>query len=82
MKSKLAPYVQTVLTNIQTLLIVQPTPVTLNNLNAQSYNDLYLFEAVGILISLDGIPLEQQSEYLGVSISNKINIKKQEEIII
>jgi len=73
MKSKLAPYVQTVLTNIQTLLIVQPTPVTLNNLNAQSYNDLYLFEAVGILISLDGIPLEQQSEYLGTIIQPMLN---------
>jgi len=72
MKSKLAPFVQTVLTNIQTLLIVQPTPVTLNSLNSQSYNDLYLFEAVGMLISLDGIPLEQQSEYLGVSILIKI----------
>jgi len=73
MKSKLAPYVQTVLTNIQTLLIVQPTPVTLSNLNAQSYNDLYLFEAVGILISLDGIPLEQQSEYLGTIIQPMLN---------
>jgi len=67
MKVKLAPYVQTVLTNIQSLLIIQPTPITLNNLNSQSYNDLYLFEAVGMLISLDSIPLEQQSEYLGVS---------------
>lgn len=73
MKTKLVPYVQTVLTNIQSLLIVQPTPVTLNNLNSQSYNDLYLFEAVGLLISLDSIPLEQQSEYLGTIIQPMLN---------
>jgi len=69
MKPKLAPYVQTVLTNIQTLLIIQPTPITLNNLNSHPYNDFYLFEAVGTLISLETIPMEQQSEYLGVSIN-------------
>jgi len=73
MKPKLVPYVQTVLTNIQTLLIIQPTPVTLNNLNSQSYNDLYLFEAVGMLISLEAIPLEQQSEYLGTIIQPMLN---------
>jgi len=73
MKSKLAPYVQTVLTNIQSLLIVQPIPVTLNSLNSQSYNDLYLFEAVGTLISLESIPLEQQSEYLGTIIQPMLN---------
>jgi exportin-T len=73
MKPKLAPYVQTVLTNIQTLLIIQPTPITLNNLNSHPYNDFYLFEAVGTLISLETIPMEQQSEYLGTIIQPMLN---------
>ncbi|TPX58420.1 hypothetical protein PhCBS80983_g03131 [Powellomyces hirtus] len=71
LKSKLSPYVDTVLNNIQDLLVVElPAPYKLP-LHAEEDtaglpfdSQLYVYEAVGILISLDGLSTDKQAKLL------------------
>ncbi|KAF9428077.1 pre-tRNA nuclear export protein [Podila epigama] len=77
LKGKLNPYVETVLSNIQDLLTVEATlPPTLgHDFDLSTYKDTlfetktYVFEAVGLLISHESIPAQQQFEYLSVVVN-------------
>ncbi|KAF9898864.1 pre-tRNA nuclear export protein, partial [Lobosporangium transversale] len=72
LKYRLTPYVQTVLTNIQDVLTIEGSlpPMLAPDFDISTYKDqifetkTYLFEAVGLLISQDSIPAQQQVEYL------------------
>ncbi|KAI7823777.1 armadillo-type protein [Gamsiella multidivaricata] len=77
LKFKLSPYVQTVLTSIQDVLTVEASlpPMLSPGFDLSTYKDqvfetkIYLFEAVGLLISQDSIPAQQQFEYLSVVVN-------------
>ncbi|KAI1313816.1 pre-tRNA nuclear export protein [Mortierella claussenii] len=77
LKFKLTPYVQTVLTSIQDVLTVEGSlpPMLAADFDLSTYKDqvfetkTYLFEAVGLLISQDSIPAQQQVEYLSAVMS-------------
>jgi len=75
LKSKMSNYVETVLSNIQDLLIIQLDPAITDAageillakeeaMDNTFTNQLYLFETVGILITIDSVPIETQMEYL------------------
>ncbi|KAF9114533.1 pre-tRNA nuclear export protein [Mortierella sp. AM989] len=77
LKFKLTPYVQTVLNSIQDVLTVEATlpPLLAPDFDLSTYKDqvfetkTYLFEAVGLLISQDSIPAQQQFEYLSAVVN-------------
>lgn len=77
LKLKLTPYLQTVLNSIQDVLTVEASlPGALNpGFDLSTFKDqvfetkTYLFEAVGLLISQECIPAQQQFEYLTVVVS-------------
>ncbi|KAG0204147.1 pre-tRNA nuclear export protein [Mortierella sp. GBA30] len=77
LKFKLTPYVETVLKSIQDVLTVDGSlPVALTpDFDLSTYKDpvfetkTYLFEAVGLLISQESIPAQQQFEYLSVVVN-------------
>ncbi|KAG0225933.1 pre-tRNA nuclear export protein [Mortierella sp. GBA43] len=77
LKAKLAPFVQTVLTSIQDVLTVEASlpPMLTPDFDLSTYKDqtfetkTYLFEAVGLLISQDAIPAQQQFEYLSAVVT-------------
>ncbi|KAG0292802.1 pre-tRNA nuclear export protein, partial [Dissophora globulifera] len=77
LKFKLTPYVQTVLTSIQDVLTVEGSlpPVLATDFDLSTFKDqvfetkTYLFEAVGLLISQDSIPAQQQFEYLSAVVN-------------
>ncbi|CAJ0648468.1 6393_t:CDS:10 [Entrophospora sp. SA101] len=75
LKSKMSNYVETVLSSIQDLLIIQLDPAITDAageillakeeaMDNTFTNQLYLFETVGILITIDSVPIETQMEYL------------------
>nr|CAG8569749.1 1109_t:CDS:10 [Entrophospora candida] len=75
LKSKMSNYVETVLSSIQDLLIIQLDPAITDAageillakeeaMDNTFTNQLYLFETVGILITIDSVPIEIQMEYL------------------
>ncbi|CEP16433.1 hypothetical protein [Parasitella parasitica] len=74
LKPKMAPYVENVLSSLGDLLDIQAEPVVEANtmdgmpIPAASTFDsqLYLFETVGILISMEGIDPMKQTEYLKI----------------
>ncbi|KAF9200449.1 pre-tRNA nuclear export protein [Haplosporangium sp. Z 27] len=77
LRFKLTPYVQTVLNSIQDVLTVEATlpPLLGPDFDLSTYKDqvfetkTYLFEAVGLLISQDSIPAQQQFEYLSAVVN-------------
>ncbi|KAF9345126.1 pre-tRNA nuclear export protein [Mortierella sp. AD094] len=77
LKFKLTPYVQTVLNSIQDVLTVEATLPSMlaPDFDLSTYKDqvfetkTYLFEAVGLLISQDSIPAQQQFEYLSAVVN-------------
>ncbi|KAK3826715.1 MAG: armadillo-type protein [Linnemannia gamsii] len=77
LKLKLAPYLETVLNSIQDVLTVEASlPGALNpGFDLSTFKDqvfetkTYLFEAVGLLISQECIPAQQQFEYLTVVVN-------------
>ncbi|KAJ3162686.1 pre-tRNA nuclear export protein [Geranomyces michiganensis] len=76
LKSKLSPFVNDVLNNIQDLLVVsRPPPLKLpasideDSVGMPFDSQLYVYEAVGILISVDGVPTEKQAELLQAVLS-------------
>ncbi|KAF9353934.1 pre-tRNA nuclear export protein, partial [Mortierella sp. NVP85] len=77
LKTKLSPFVQTVLTSIQDVLTIEASlpPVLAPDFDLSSFKDqtfetkTYLFEAVGLLISQDTIPAQQQFEYLSAVVT-------------
>ncbi|GJJ75579.1 exportin-T [Entomortierella parvispora] len=77
LKFKLTPYVETVLNSVQDVLTVEaPLPPVLNSdFDLSTFKDsafetkTYLFEAVGLLISQESIPAQQQFEYLSVVVN-------------
>ncbi|KAL9537608.1 hypothetical protein MBANPS3_011624 [Mucor bainieri] len=74
LKPKMTPYVENVLSSLGDLLSIQAEPVVETNtmdgmpIPAASTFDsqLYLFETVGILISMEGIDPMKQTEYLKI----------------
>ncbi|KAI8365847.1 armadillo-type protein [Choanephora cucurbitarum] len=74
LKPKMGPYVENVLTSIGDLLTIQAEPVVEQNtmdgmpIPAASTFDsqLYLFETVGLLISMDTLDALKQTEYLKI----------------
>ncbi|RCI03969.1 pre-tRNA nuclear export protein, partial [Rhizopus stolonifer] len=74
LKPKMGPYVENILTSIGDLLAIQAEPVVEQNtmdgmpIPAASTFDsqLYLFETVGLLISMDTIDPLKQTEYLKI----------------
>ncbi|KAJ3174228.1 pre-tRNA nuclear export protein [Geranomyces variabilis] len=73
LKSKLSPFVNDVLNNIQGLLVVSrpppfkvPASIDEDSVGMPFDSQLYVYEAVGILISVDGVPTEKQAELLQV----------------
>lgn len=74
LKSRMGPYVEHVLSSIGDLLAIQAEPVVETNtmdgmpIPAASTFDsqLYLFETVGLLISLEGTEPMKQTEYLKI----------------
>lgn len=74
LKPKLAPYVENVLTSISDLLTIQAEPILETNTmdgtpvpSASTFDSqLYLFETVGLLISMEGLDPLKQSEYLKI----------------
>ncbi|KAF9578132.1 pre-tRNA nuclear export protein, partial [Lunasporangiospora selenospora] len=77
LRSRLAPYIQSVLGSIQDVLTVEanlPNPLT-PDFDLTTFKDsmfdtkTYLFEAVGLLISQESIPAQQQFEYLTVVVN-------------
>ncbi|PKY18419.1 ARM repeat-containing protein [Rhizophagus irregularis] len=79
LKSRMGPYVETVLTNIQDLLVVQANlssidvsdgTITKDQAMEGGFDDqIYLFETVGILITVDTIPTERQTEFAKIVIN-------------
>ncbi|KAF9425612.1 pre-tRNA nuclear export protein [Entomortierella beljakovae] len=77
LKFRLTPFVQTVLTSIQDVLTIEATlPSVLgSDFDLSTFKDqvfetkTYLFEAVGLLISQDSIPAQQQFEYLSAVVN-------------
>ncbi|RIA97435.1 armadillo-type protein [Glomus cerebriforme] len=79
LRSRMGPYVETVLTNIQDLLVVQANlssidvsdgTITKDQAMEGGFNDqIYLFETVGTLITVDTIPTERQTEFAKIVIS-------------
>ncbi|KAF9294429.1 pre-tRNA nuclear export protein [Mortierella antarctica] len=77
LKVKLNPYVETVLNSIQDVLTVEATlPPSLSpDFDLSTFKDpmfetkTYVFEAVGLLISQESIPAQQQFEYLSVVVN-------------
>ncbi|KAI8599615.1 armadillo-type protein [Dissophora ornata] len=77
LKFRLTPYVQTVLTSIQDVLTVEATLPSMlaPDFDLSTFKDqvfetkTYLFEAVGLLISQDSIPAQQQFEYLSAVVN-------------
>ncbi|KAF7730156.1 pre-tRNA nuclear export protein [Apophysomyces ossiformis] len=74
LKSKMGPYVESVLSSIGDLLSIQAEPpVETNTMDGMPIpaastfdSQLYLFETVGMLISLDAIDVGKQTEYLKI----------------
>ncbi|RUO96313.1 armadillo-type protein [Jimgerdemannia flammicorona] len=75
LRPKMGNYVEIVLGSIQDLLVIQaelpaPSPsgtdsnISANNSGSTFDSQLYLFEAVGMLISHEAIPAEKQVKYL------------------
>ncbi|KAG9322841.1 hypothetical protein KVV02_008784 [Mortierella alpina] len=77
LKSKLTPYVETVLNSIQDVLTADGSlPMALSpDFDLSTFKDpvfetkTYLFEAVGLLTSQESIPAQQQFEYLSVVVN-------------
>ncbi|KAI9245963.1 armadillo-type protein [Sporodiniella umbellata] len=74
LKSRMGPYVENVLSSINDLLLIQAEPVvetsTMDGMPmpaASTFDSqLYLFETVGLLISLEGTEMVKQTEYLKI----------------
>lgn len=74
LKSKMSPYVETILNSMGDLLTIQAEmPVESNTPDGMSIpaastfdSQLYLFETVGMLISLESIEVMKQTEYLKI----------------
>jgi exportin-T len=74
LRPKMAPYVENVLSSIGDLLSIQAEPVVeTNNMDGMPIpaastfdSQLYLFETVGLLISMEGIDPMKQTEYLKI----------------
>ncbi|KAG0172349.1 pre-tRNA nuclear export protein, partial [Apophysomyces sp. BC1015] len=74
LKPKMGPYVESVLSSIGDLLSIQAEPpVETNTMDGMPIpaastfdSQLYLFETVGMLISLDAIDVVKQTEYLKI----------------
>ncbi|OAD74660.1 hypothetical protein PHYBLDRAFT_180902 [Phycomyces blakesleeanus NRRL 1555(-)] len=74
LKPKMGPYVETLLSSIGDLLTIQAeTPVESNTMDGMPIpaastfdSQLYLFETVGTLISLDSVDVMKQMEYLQI----------------
>ncbi|KAF9189572.1 pre-tRNA nuclear export protein [Haplosporangium sp. Z 767] len=77
LKFKLTPYVETVLNSIQDVLTVEaslpqvlPVDFDLSTFKDPAFETkTYLYEAVGLLISQESIPAQQQFEYLSVVVN-------------
>ncbi len=80
LRPHLSKYVESILSIFNSLLIIKPRPISKPNLgnietniqlhgtkfNAEFDSQLYLFEAIGYLISIEEIPLQRQAEILTV----------------
>jgi exportin-T len=71
MKQHLTPYVTDILKGIEDLLIIHPIitrqkndKLPIKDTDSAFDSQLYLFEALGFLVSLESIPLEQQIEFI------------------
>ncbi|CAG8609589.1 11241_t:CDS:10 [Funneliformis caledonium] len=79
LKSRMGPYVENVLTSIQDLLIVQADlssvdasegAITRDQAMEGGFDDqIYLFETVGTLITVESIPADRQTEFAKIVIS-------------
>ncbi|CAG8571231.1 11366_t:CDS:10 [Funneliformis mosseae] len=79
LKSRMGPYVENVLTSIQDLLVVQADlssvdasegAITRDQAMEGGFDDqIYLFETVGTLITVESIPADRQTEFAKIVIS-------------
>ncbi|KAI9202178.1 armadillo-type protein [Polychytrium aggregatum] len=83
MRLRLLPYVEHVITNVQDLLLVARPPPPPNDANSdvssiasEFDSQLYLFEAIGMLISLEGIvPVKQEAMLQAILAPLLVNIQ-------
>ncbi|XP_022721599.1 exportin-T-like isoform X3 [Durio zibethinus] len=64
LKSKLVPFIETILQSLQDI-VARFTSMNLTSKEpAGSEDGAYIFEAIGLLIGMEDVPLEKQSDYL------------------
>ncbi|XVE88621.1 hypothetical protein DITRI_Ditri19aG0084300 [Diplodiscus trichospermus] len=69
LKLKLVPFIETILQSLQDV-VAQFTSMNLtSNEPAGSEDGAHIFEAIGLLIGMEDVPLEKQSEYLSSLLS-------------
>nr|GMC51927.1 exportin-T isoform X1 [Ipomoea batatas] len=64
LKAKLVPYIETILQRLQDTVAQFTTMYCTSEEHSWSEDGSHIFEAIGLLIGMEDVPLERQSEYL------------------
>ncbi|CAA0814601.1 Exportin-T [Striga hermonthica] len=64
LKSKLVPYIETILQSLQDTIAEFPSMGSAVKNFSGSEDGTHIFEAIGLLIGMEDVPLQKQSEYL------------------
>lgn len=64
LKSKLVPYIETILQSLQDIVARFTSMNFVSKEPAGSEDGAHIFEAIGLLIGMEDVPLEKQSDYL------------------
>nr|GMC49976.1 exportin-T isoform X1 [Ipomoea batatas] len=64
LKAKLVPYIETILQRLQDTVAQFTTMYCTSEEHSCSEDGSHIFEAIGLLIGMEDVPLERQSEYL------------------
>ncbi|OMO70638.1 Armadillo-like helical, partial [Corchorus capsularis] len=64
LKSKLVPFIETILQNLQDVVARFTSMNFASKESAGSEDGAYIFEAIGLLIGMEDVPLGKQSDYL------------------